>query len=55
MQSNIKFLLDYCSKYPEVYNDVATRLWVQFGIRSAELVLLGTYCVMEDRRKNGPK
>lgn len=55
MQTNIKFLLDYYSKYPEVYNKVSSRLWVQFGLKSAELALLCTFCVMEDRRENESK
>lgn len=46
---------------PELYNKVATKLYVQFGIRSAEIVLLCTFIVNEflkdgnqhgDKRKN---
>ena len=43
--TNIKFLLDEVSKYPELYNAIANDLWVQFGIRSAEITLLVTYMI----------
>ena len=36
METNIKYLLDYCCQIPELYNKVSTKLWVQFGIRNAE-------------------
>ena len=52
MDTNIKYLLDYCSKIPELYNKVSTKLWVQFGIRSAELCLLCTYMVNEWREQD---
>ena len=50
---NIQFLLDYCSKRPELYNEVANHLYERFHIRSAEISLLVTYCVAEERRTNG--
>ena len=50
---NIGFLLDYCSKRPELYNEVANHLASRFDIRSAEVSLLVTYYVAEERRKNG--
>lgn len=50
---NIGFLLDYCSKYPELYNEIANHLYQRFGIRGAEIVLLVTYYVAEERRHNG--
>ena len=52
MDTNIKYLLDYCSSIPETYNKVSTKLWVQFGIRSAELCLLCTYMVNEWRKQD---
>lgn len=48
---NITFLLDYCSKVPELYNEVANHLWEIFSIKSAELVLLITYYVNEERKR----
>lgn len=50
---NIAFLLDYCSKRPELYNEVSNHLNSRFHIRAAELSLLVTYYVSEERRKNG--
>lgn len=57
---HIHFLLDYCQDKPELYNKVSSKLWVQFGIRSAELVLLCTFISNEmmkglnygDKREN---
>ncbi len=49
---NTTYLLTYCAKVPELYNEVANHLYERFGIRSAELVLLVTYYVNEERRKN---
>lgn len=48
----IQFLLDYCSHEPKTYNEVANHLRQKFNIVSAELVLLVTYYVAEERRKN---
>ena len=50
--ANIGFLLNYCSKIPELYNEVANHLYQRFGIRTAEISLLVTYYVAEERRKN---
>lgn len=52
MDTNIKYLLNYCYVLPELYNDVSTKLWVEFGIQSAELSLLCTYMINEWRLKN---
>lgn len=52
MDSSIKYLLTYCQDKPELYNQVATKLWVEFGIRSAEMNLLCTYMISEWRNKN---
>ena len=49
MDTHIKYLLNYCQDKPELYNKVATKLWVEFGIRSAELNLLCTYMINEWR------
>lgn len=51
MQSNIKFLLDYCQDKPELYNKVASRLWVEFGINQAEISLLCTFIASEILKK----
>lgn len=52
MDSNIKYLLTYCQDKPELYNKVATKLWVEFGMRSAEINLLCTYMINEWRTKD---
>lgn len=49
--NTIQFLLNYCSHEPETYNEVANHLRQRFNIVSAELVLLVTYYVAEERRK----
>lgn len=58
MDTNIKYLLDYCQDKPELYNKVASKLWIEFGIRSAEISLLCTYMISEwskkyEHRENG--
>ena len=58
MDTNIKYLLNYCQDMPELYNKVANKLWVEFGIRSAEITLLCTYMINEwsikyEHRENG--
>lgn len=52
MDSNIKYLLEYCYELPELYNKVATKLWIEFGIRNAELSLLCTYMINEWRKQD---
>ncbi len=49
---NIAFLLNYCSKVPSLYNEVANHLYERFHVASAELSLVVTYYINEDRRKN---
>lgn len=49
---DVGFLLNYCSQHPDVYNEVANHLWKRFNIKSAELVLLITYYVNEERRRH---
>ena len=51
-KTNIGFLLEYCSKIPELYNKVSTKLWVEFNIQSAEVTLLCTYMINEWRSKD---
>ena len=51
-KQDIGFLIDYCMKHPDVYNDVANHLHERFSVVSAEIVLLVTYYVAEERRKN---
>ena len=53
MDSNIKYLLTYCQDKTELYNQVAIKLRVEFGIRSAEVSLLCTYMINEWRLKDG--
>lgn len=50
-KSDIGFLLNYCSNHADVYNQVSTHLYDKFGIVGAEIVLLMTYYVCEERRK----
>ena len=50
---NISFLLDYASKNVELYNEVANHLYDRFHLKSAEITLLVTYYVAEERRRNG--
>lgn len=45
--TNIDYLLGYCSEMPDLYNRVTNKLYVQFGIHSAEISLLCTYIVNE--------
>ena len=47
---SITFLLDYCSEHADIYNEVANNLWERFHLRGAELCLLITYFVNEERR-----
>lgn len=49
--NNMDFLLEYCSKDPELYNKVSNKLWGEFGIQSAEVTLLCTFIVKEFMRK----
>lgn len=49
---NIGFLLNYCSKHAKLYNLVANHLYERFNIRSAEISLLVTYYIAEERRSN---
>ena len=48
-KDNIRFLLDYCSKRPDLYNKIANDLCENFNIRAAEIALLVTYYVSETR------
>lgn len=41
--TNIQYLLEQTKDMPEVYNRISTWLWIEFGIKSAELSLLLTY------------
>ncbi len=47
---DIGFLIDYCSKHADVYNQVSSHLFDRFGIVGAEIVLLVTYYVCEERK-----
>lgn len=53
--SNISYLLSYCAEMPELYNKVSNKLWVEFGMQSAELCLLCTYMINEWRLIDGYK
>ena len=48
---NMQFLIDYCSKHAELYNEVANHLYERFGLCRAEVTLFITYYIAEDRRK----
>ena len=50
---NIRFLLEYCSKIPQLYNEVSNHLYNRFGIVGAEICLLVTYYVNEERKLHG--
>lgn len=52
INTNIDYLLTYCEDIPEIYNEVSTQLWIEFGIHSAEVSLLCTYMVNEWRQKD---
>lgn len=47
MENNIKFLLDYCRGKEKLYNEVSNKLFVEFGLQSAELSLLCTFIANE--------
>lgn len=47
----IDFLLEYCNGKEKLFNAIGNELWVQFGIRSAEICLLCTY--IADKMKGG--
>lgn len=49
---NTQFLLEYCSKIPNLYIEVSNHLYKRFGIVGAEICLLITYYVNEERRKH---
>ena len=50
--TNISYLLSYCAEMPELYNKVSNKLWVEFGMQSAEICLLCTYMINEWRAKD---
>ena len=41
--TNIQYLLEQTKDMPEIYNRISTWLWIEFGVKSAELSLLLTY------------
>ena len=50
-KKDIGSLIDYCAKCPEIYNEVSRQIYKDFEIVSAEIVLLVTYYVNEERRR----
>lgn len=46
------FLLNYCHDQPEIYGAVIHHLKDRFNIVSADIALIVTYYVCEERRKN---
>lgn len=54
-EKNLRFLLEYCSDIPEIYNRVSNHLYGRFGIRGAEICLLVTYFVNEERKAHEQK
>ncbi len=51
-REDIRYLVSYCDKTPELYNAVMNHLWYRFKINSAEIGLIITYYINEDRRKS---
>ena len=49
---NMGFLIEYCSKHAQLYNEVANHLYERFGLCRAEISLFITYYIAEDRRKH---
>lgn len=49
---DIEYLINYCKTMPVLYNEVANHLWDRFGIRGAEICLLVTYYISEERKKH---
>ena len=49
---DVKYLLEYCESIPQLYNEVSNHLWNRFGIKGAEITLLITYYINEERRKH---
>ena len=49
-KEQIGYLINTCSKYPEIYNEIARDIYKDFEIRSAELVLLVTYYIIKEKR-----
>lgn len=55
-ETNIEYLLKYCSGVPDLYNEVSRILWAEFNIRGAEVALLCTFVadkIRKEERKNG--
>ena len=48
----VKDLIQYCEAVPLLYNQTANRLNQQFGIKSAEIALICTYFINEERRRH---
>lgn len=48
----VKDLITYCDKCPALFNETANRLDRLFNIKSVELVLLVTYFINEERKRN---
>lgn len=51
-KKDIRFLLEFCNDYPEVYNKIAEQLYLEFNLKGAELVLLISYYVIKERLQN---
>ena len=43
----INYLMEFGSKYPDIYNFVSNKLYTEFKIQSAELSLLCTFIAKE--------
>lgn len=48
----IEKLLRECAAYPEIFNKTGNWLYKEFGIHSAELVLLITYYIIKEGSAN---
>ena len=50
-ETNIEYLLKYCARVPDLYNEVSRILWAEFNIRGAETALLCTFIADKIRIK----
>ena len=51
-KGDIGFLIEYCGKTPKLFNDVMNHLYEKWNIKSAELCMLVTYYINEDRKRS---
>ena len=44
-------LLKECSEYPDIYNRTSNRIYKEFGLQSAVLQLICTWCIIQENTK----